>query len=294
MNTILILVTILFFLTQSAALRNVKTATLRQNVLSTATSSGIIAVILAVWALVARPGFSGPTLLYGILFGILFVATLEFYYFAMQSGPLSYTGFFFSASMLIPSMAGLLFWKEPLTWKVGLGILLFLAAFYCITVLGGAKGGNFNKRWLILCFFTWAGNGSLSLVMSFQQRALKRRNIPSESPQMMLISFAAAFGAAVLLSLCLSKKGDGLKGDLSAIRKSLLPIVLVALGTGGGNVLTSYLSGVVPASYLYPVVQGGTMLSISLYSMLALREKINLAGKIGVLIGVCAIVLMSI
>ena len=70
--------------------------------------------------------------------------------------------------------------------------------------------------------------------------------------------------------------------------------MLVAVGTGGGNVLTSYLSGVVPASYLYPVVQGGTMLAISLYSMLVLREKINLAGKIGVLIGVCAIVLMSV
>lgn len=126
-----------------------------------------------------RPAhFSGPTVLYGILFGVLFVATLEFYYFAMQSGPLSYTGFFFSASMLIPSVAGLLFWKEPLTWKVGLGILLFLAAFYCITVLGGAKGGKFNKRWLILCFFTWAGNGSLSLVMNFQQRALKRPGHP--------------------------------------------------------------------------------------------------------------------
>lgn len=293
MNTVLILVTVLFFLSQSAALRNVKTSTLRQNVLSTATSSGIIAAALAVWALIARPSFSSPTVLYGILFGVLFVATLEFYYFAMQSGPLSYTGFFFSASMLIPSVTGLLFWKEPLTWKVGLGILLFLAAFYCITVLGGAKGGKFNKRWLILCFFTWAGNGSLSLVMNFQQRALKRRGIPSESPQMMLVSFAAAFGAAVLLSLFLGKPG-GLKGDLSVIKKSLLPIVLVAVGTGGGNVLTSYLSGVVPASYLYPVVQGGTMLAISLYSMLVLREKINLAGKIGVLIGVCAIVLMSV
>ena len=54
------------------------------------------------------------------------------------------------------------------------------------------------------------------------------------------------------------------------------------------------MSGVVAASYLYPVIQGGTMLSISLYSMIVLREKVNLAGKLGILIGVCAIVLLNL
>ena len=294
MNTVLIILAIVFFLFQSAALRNVKTHTLRQNILSTATSSGIIAAALLIWALIVRPPFSIGTLIYGVLFGTLFVATLEFYYFAMQSGPLSYTGFFFSASMLIPSVAGLLFWGDPLNWKTIVGILLFLAAFYCITVPGGAKGGTFNKRWLFLCALTFIGNGSLSVVMYYQHQWLNREKVPSQSVQMMLVSFASACLLSLLLCLCLKGKGGTFKEDGAVIRKSLLPIALVAIGTGGGNILTSYLSGVVAASYLYPVVQGGTMLSISLYSMIVLREKVNLAGKLGILIGVCAIVLLNL
>ena len=259
MNTILIAVTVLFFVTQSAALKKIKIISLRQNLLSTAISSGMIAAALAVWAVAVRPAFSAETLLYGAIFGAVFVVTLAAYYFAMQSGPLSYTSFFFSASMLIPSVAGLLFWKEPFRWNVGIGIVLFLAAFYFITVLGGSKGGKVSRRWLVLCALTWACNGSLSIFMNLQQRSLKRANLPAESSQMMLV-----------------------------------PIALVAAGTGGGNVLTSYLTGVVPSSYLFPVVQGSTMVLITLYSMLVLKEKINAAGKIGILIGACAIVFINL
>lgn len=294
MNTILIAVTVLFFVTQSAALKKIKIISLRQNLLSTAISSGMIAAALAVWAVAVRPAFSAETLLYGAIFGAVFVVTLAAYYFAMQSGPLSYTSFFFSASMLIPSVAGLLFWKEPFRWNVGIGIVLFLAAFYFITVLGGSKGGKVSRRWLVLCALTWACNGSLSIFMNLQQRSLKRANLPAEPSQMMLVSFGVAFALALAVCLFLGRKGEGLRADLPVMRRSLLPIVLVAAGTGGGNVLTSYLTGVVPSSYLFPVVQGSTMVLITLYSMLVLKEKINAAGKIGILIGACAIVFINL
>ena len=186
MNTILIAVTVLFFVTQSAALKKIKIISLRQNLLSTAISSGMIAAALAVWAVAVRPAFSAETLLYGAIFGAVFVVTLAAYYFAMQSGPLSYTSFFFSASMLIPSVAGLLFWKEPFRWNVGIGIVLFLAAFYFITVLGGSKGGKVSRRWLVLCALTWACNGSLSILPRPEKRPLQVEDLLPEPPKEIL------------------------------------------------------------------------------------------------------------
>ncbi len=295
MDTILIAVAVVLFVAQSAALKNVKTVSLRQNLLSTSLSSGIIAVALWIWSVIIRPSYQGVTLIYGSLFGIFFVITLAVYYFAMQSGPLSYTSFFFASSMLIPAVAGLIFWKEPFTWNVGVGIGLFLVAFYFITVLGGPKGGKFSKRWLVLCVLTWACNGSLSIFMNLQQHYLKDAGLPAESSQMMLVTFTAACILALAGSAFPGRKdGGSFKADAASLKGSVLPIVLVAVGTGGGNVLTAYLTGVVPSSYLFPVVQGSTMVCLTLYSLLLLKEKINTSGKIGILIGVCAIVLINI
>lgn len=291
-NILLILLAILMFAFQSTALKKVQVTCLRQNLLVTGISSGLIALALGVWALVSAQPFSGYTLVYGLVFGVLFILTLAVYQFAMQSGPLSYTAFFFSASMLIPSAAGLLFWDEPFTWTVGVGILLFLAAFYLITVFGGERGRKGSLRWLVLCALTWMFNGGLSVVMNLQQRALAAAEIPAQSTQMMLVSFAAASVLALAAWGVLSR-GHG-REDGTLARKSFLPIALVGLGTGLGNVLVAYLTGVVPSSYLFPFVQGGTMVLVSLYSALALREKINSFGKLGILLGVTAIVVINL
>ena len=288
----LILAAILMFAFQSTALKKVEVSSLGQNLLVTGVSSGLIAVCLGGWALAAGQSFSVYTLGYGVLFGLMFIVTLAVYHFAMQSGPLSYTAFFFSASMLIPSAAGLIFWQEPFTWNIGAGILLFLAAFYFISVFGGERGRKGSLRWLLLCALTWLFNGGLSVVMNLQQKSLKAAGMPAEPGQMMLVSFAAASAAALIAWAVTAKGKFAASGEL--LKNFWLPILLVGVGTGLGNVLVAYLTGVVPSSYLFPFVQGGTMVAVTLYSSLALKEKINRFGQLGILLGVLAIVIINL
>lgn len=57
-----------------------------------------------------------------------------------QAGPLSYTTFYFSASMLVPAFAGVLLFGEALTFTLAAAVALFLAAFWCLNVApGGAQ-----------------------------------------------------------------------------------------------------------------------------------------------------------
>lgn len=292
MNVVLSLLAILMFAFQSTALKKVEISCLRQNLLVSGLASAVIAAALGIWAACSGAVFDRATLLYGVAFGIVFVLTLAFYQFAMGSGPLSYTAFFFSASMLIPSAAGLLFWDEPFTWNVGLGILLFLAAFYFISVFGGERGKKGSLRWLLLCLLTWLCNGSLSIIVNLQQRSLAARQIPAQSTQLMLVSFTCA-ALAALIVWAVSVRGN-VRTDGAMVKKSLLPIALVGIGTGLGNVLVAYLTGVMPSSLLFPFVQGGTMVAVTLYSALALREKINRFGWLGILLGVVGIVVINL
>lgn len=145
---------------------------------------------------------------------------------------------------------------------------------------------------MLLCFFTWLTNGSLSVVLKLQTTALSRQDLPAESIQIMLVSFAVASISAMLIWAIMGK--GHYAADMAFTKKNLLQISLMALGTGGGNVLVSYLTGIIPSSYLFPVFQGALMVVLTLYSSFALKEKISKGGKIGIILGILGIIIINL
>ncbi|NMA83423.1 MAG: EamA family transporter [Epulopiscium sp.] len=296
MTIFLIISAILFFVMQTLALKKIKVNTLRENILTTGIFTGMIAIAFGLWGLYQPMQISKETIYFGTIFGILFIATIATYYYAMQTGPLSYTTFFYSTSMLIPSLAGILVWKEELSGTIILGMVLFLAAFYFISVHGSEKGteeSNKNKKWMILCFSSWLLNGSLSVVVKTQQTILKG----TESTEMMMASFAAACIVsliAYLFLLFINKEQKAMKQEIRNMTSSTIPLLAVALGSGAGNVIVTYLSSRVPSAYLFPFTLGGMMVGVTLYSVIFLKEKINKFGIIGILLGIIAMVAINI
>lgn len=293
MTTLLILLAISFFSIQPVAMKKIEVSSLRANILQTGVFSGIVAVFFWIWAACANFHFSGVTIGYGLLFGAGLIATIACYYFAMHTGPLSYTSFFYSASMVIPSLAGVLIWHDDFRWTAGAGIVLFLAAFYFITVPGARGGSKVSRKWLLLCAATWFLNGSLSVIVKAQQMALNGREASSLT--------TVAFSSACVLSFAVygimaasSGKPEQTRSELRYLRACTLPLFLLAAGNGGGNCTITYLSSRVSSAYLFPVVLGGMMVAVTVYSMLILKEKINRSGMIGIVIGVAALLVLNI
>lgn len=295
----LIPVCIVFLAMQTISLRYLKAQNMRQNLLANGVFSMLIAIAFVVFAMVKGLTISTPTIWFGALFGFMFIATVSVYYYAMQCGPLSYTTFFFSASMVVPVVIGLFIWGESLKLTQGIGILMFMAAFYFISVLGGEKGGKVNVRWILLCFGTWLLNGLLGCVSKQHQINMNG----GEYVQMMMLSFvfAAVFAllAAVILMVIDSKKGKTsfaafAKGDMALMWNGRWPLIGAALGSGAANVIMTYLSSRLPGGYLYPINLGSVVVLVSLFSILILKEKPSKPGLVGILIGLVAIVVTNL
>ena len=75
-KVLLLLLMIVLFVFQSTALKKIEVDSIRQNLLVTGISSGMIAAALAVWAAVTGLTFSTVTLLCGLVFGIGLVVSL--------------------------------------------------------------------------------------------------------------------------------------------------------------------------------------------------------------------------
>lgn len=295
----LLVACIVFMAMQTFSLRYLKAENIRQNLLANGLFSALIAIAFVAFVAVKGMAVSATTILFGSLFGFGFIATVSVYYYAMQSGPLSYTTFFFSASMIVPVIIGLFAWNESLKLTQGVGIAMFMAAFYCISVLGGEKGGKVNMRWIILCFATWLLNGLIGVVAKQQQITMQG----TEYVQMMMMSFVSAtvfaLVAAVIFFVMDAKKekkavGALVKTDMSLMWEGKIPLLGAALGSGMANVIITYLASRLPSGYLYPITLGSVVVLVSLFSILVLKEKPSKPGLIGILIGLVAIVVTNL
>lgn len=286
---LLLFLSCITFTLQTIAMKSILAQGLRQNLLITGILAALIAAGFGIYELFAKPHFSTLTLGIGVLFGALYVATLVTYYYAMQTGPLSYSSFFNSASMLIPTLAGLFIWNEPFTWQVGTGILLFLGAFYLITVPGGAKGQKISKKWVLFCLMSCLFNGCCSLTIKTHQMVMAGQ----ESTELLLSGyFMSAVLALGLFGLLRMKQHPA--GDFALVKQAAFPLVLAAAGNGIGNVFVTYLSSRIDGAFLYPVVLGGMLILVSVYSACFLKEKMSRTGLVGLGVGICAIVVMSL
>jgi len=238
---------------------------------------------------------SSDTLLFGLMFGLGFTLTIIFYNLAISTGPLSYTAFYFSASMIVPALTGIIAFGESLKVTVIAAIVLFLAAFYFINVNPDTKSGNkASQKWKLYCLLTFLCNGSLAVIQKVHQYKMEG----TQSDGLMLIGFSSAFMfyAIAYGVMCMArntKMNLSLAGESSLLRKNILPMILLAATSLIGNLIMTYLSGVVPSSYLFPLVNGSIIVSITLCSVLIFREHLSRFGRIGITLGVLAIIIIN-
>lgn len=289
---LLLLLAIALFIGQSLAVKIIKAESLTERLLVNCIFCAF-AGLLMLSASIFTPSLlamNTETVIMGIAFGLLFMLTILFYNLAMSCGSLSYTAFYLSASMLISAVFSVLLFKEAIKPELVIATILFLSAFYFLNITPNSKE-KINTKWLLLCILTFICNGLLSVVQKGHQALLKG----TQSSALMLVGFIFAF-LFYLLAFLFSNKNKPVyaKQATHLITNNLLPIILMTAASLGGNLLLTWLSGRMNGSYLFPLVQGSIVLGITAISIIFYKEKLSARGKIGLLLGVAAIVIINL
>ena len=129
MNVIFLLIATALFALYSIFMKYVPQDKFRFTLLVTGIYAGIIAFMYLVLFAFDDHSVSDITFIWSVLKGILGIIIQTAYFAAMQNGPLSYTTFIFSSSMIIPALASPILWDEKITVPQWLAIGLFLIAF---------------------------------------------------------------------------------------------------------------------------------------------------------------------
>ncbi len=194
-----------------------------------------------------------------------------------------YTLFLMLGGMVPPYLYGLLFLNETFSvWRT-IGLLLIAAA---LVLVSGGTNGRMEKTDIVLCLLVFLLNGVVSIVSKVHQVETVHA-VVSAGSFVLLGNLAKVLvtGAAVPF---IRRDGEP-AGERTARRSAILPMLVLAAVTAAISALAYMLqlmgASALPATVLYPLVTGGTIVLTALAGRVFFREK--LTPRLLTAIGLC-------
>ena len=255
------------------------------------TFSAISALAALVFFLFSSGGklhFVWGLLPYAIGFALTYSLSIVFTFFAIKKGSFSLTTLITSYSLLIPTIYGLLFWNEKYSNFLLIGLILLVISIFFIqyekkTINKSEKA--FSGTWLLYVALAFIGGGGCSTVQKGQQIAYNG----AYKNELMILALAITFIAILATAFAIEKKNVVYYAKTSAILSTAC-----GLANGAVNYIVMILSNQMPASVMFPIISGGTILCTSVLSVTVYKEKLSLLQKIGVALGIASIITLNI
>ena len=186
----------------------------------------------------------------------------------------SYTLFLMTGGMVVPYLFGALVLNEEITWIRILGILVVLAGM----ILSYTPKDLPGRKYLIMGIGVFLLNGVVGMVTKIHSTDMGYPAV--SSPGFVSLSNlvrAVISGGALLL----------MRKKLSAEKKlpsmgKLFPLVVITAGSCGLSFLLQLISAkTLPATVLYPIICGGSILFSALSGRIFFREKLSAPAVAG-------------
>ena len=181
----------------------------------------------------------------------------------LRKGNMSlYSLFLMSGGMLLPYVFGILFLQEPLTLLRILGILFILAAVY----LSNPAKGNLEKGQLALCVIIFLLNGFVSIISKCHQINVTFSPVDNTT-FVMYTGICKCIMSSIALLFCKSAEA---KYSFTT-KKSIYIILGAACISGISYALQLMGAKALPASVLYPLITGGSIIFSTLCGKIIFR-----------------------
>ena len=236
-----------------------------------------------------EPNIEWKVLPYSIMFGIFFMICQIGLINALKTGSITITSLINQLSLIATTVWGFFFWGEKITLYVGIGLLLVVLALYLCICAGTEKNSEGNRcfwKWLIFSSMVFIGNAGCTIVQRTEQMHFNGQY--GGMLMFFAIGIACIFYTAVFLksdktdSLTILRVSAGFP-ILGGVCNVLLNLFIMMLAT-------SSLS----PSLIYPVLSIGAIAATSVFSALVFKERLLFRQWIGIAVGACAVVLLSV
>lgn len=249
-----------------------------------------LATALLIFAINGGIGqYSHYSLVMGLVFGVVGTLQLITFMYAIAIGPFSYSTVIASMATLIPTLAGAIFWDERISVFQWIGIALMVVCIVLSTDKS-ADGRKIGTKWLFTILSSMVLGGFIGILQKMHQTSVHKDETSLFLVSSFLISAAIA---AVMLVICRNKRnGDGVSPLAKTAWRWLIPLIN-GLSFAFPHIINLYLSGVLEAAIMFPVVNLGPLVLTTVAAAVIFKEKLSLRQWIGVCVGIVSTLFVS-
>lgn len=243
---------------------------------------GLAAILqLAVYKL---PPFSFMTVLPAIGYALSCYLMQMFLMKSMAISSMALSSLFCMYGMLIPTIAGPLFFGESFSVLKGVGVALMILAIFFSTDI--KKGESSSKKWLMFALLTLLFSGMVGIFEKVHQTGPCKDDIHS--------FLSCAFIIIALLNavtLLIVRKKETIRPSL---KSGLIIAILTGLVVVFYNRINLILAGALDTMIYYPISSGGSVLLTIVVSATLFREPLKRNHIYCFISGTAAILLLGI
>ena len=216
---------------------------------------------------------------YSIGFAASYAIATVFLVLAIAYGSLSLTSLFFSYSLMIPTLYGLVFLKDDISVGFILGLALLVVSLFLVNK--NDKKAKFSFKWIICVILAFLGNGMCTVVQNMQQVAFDG----AYKNEFMIVALAIV--ALVMSIMSLIKERKAMKVYAKAGWHWAL---ICGLLNGMVNLFVMILSRSMPVSVMFPLISAGGLVVTYLVSRFVYKESLTKLQFVGFILGLAAVV----
>ena len=219
-----------------------------------------------------------------LLTGFWFIFTYLLMTASTQSSGVTITSLSSKLSVVLPTLAGVLLFRETLTWQVSIGIVLALVAL--VLVVGGGKSSSNTQRtsWLlpVLIFF---GTGTGDILMKLNEQ----RSTADDMSFMIAFIYLIAMVFGILLV-----SFDLFRGKSKWQNKSIVGGIALGVINFFSTYCIFHAMRCFDNVILFPVYNVGVVSLTALIGWLLFKEKLTWKNYLGLAVAILAVVLISV
>ncbi len=237
-------------------------------------------------------GYEWGALPYSLAFAFATTACCITSVTTLRYGSLALTSLFSSYSLMLPTLFGFFYFKDPVYVSQLIGIVFLLVSLY-LTNMGKKDAdaevmkkekGNF-KKWLPLVIIMAVTNGMCAITQTLQQDQFDG----AYKNEFMMVALLVS--CVAMLCVGMAKERRDIK---TVVKLGAIPAVLTGAANGATNLLVMVVTATIAASIFFPVISGGGMVLAYIISVTLFKEKFTTMQKIGILLGVASLVFLNV
>lgn len=235
-------------------------------------------------------GINLPTLVCVVLTGAGFLLELLTALAAMRCAPITLCSFCaLGGGIIIPAIAGIFFFDEPMTLFQWGGVLLFFVAAYLLSPSDKSNGQFDLKKTFLILFSNFIINGSLGVISKYFALFVKDNNAA-------LYSFGSYAVAGILFGLFLlyRKKGGACDSEESVPLPKSAYLFGTILGATCATIVyvATTLSRTVPVVILNTVPNAICIVGSLVVGCIVFRERLTVVRVIGAVLSIVSTILV--